>query len=477
MVQFDKNAPGRVEAVIKNPDMSFCAFILALSMFMLSVYVFYNHRDFNNEYFQRQLVFNKLVHPKSYKGEPMMSWEKIYKTQDFVEFMNKTLALQIFESEAALLDEGDGVDPFIFKTGLIPIGKMRLRQQRRAEVPCNKFNINVTNLRKPDARIKCLELERETEKQERGNVSDYLNKTTWKDWHRWKSGEETKTQKSFYTDDSLWTGDGYIIDFSLGLTAQEFQKQFTALLSEDPHYFNFQTSVIMVTFNCYEPSQDRFLTTSMTVDFNVAGLLDPQPIKIICFSLDQMKQTDSTAIFTDGIQLFFCFAYFYRMIFLKIIPNHKGLMEGIDGYDHCISTATDSLVIMSYLLKFTGSQSTNGHDLEGILNDNYLGSGEEEYVEMVYYAGQYQDQYQMYTVIMILNMYNLLNALRIFRVVHWIMLIIERTFGVLYLFFMLLVPAQLGFSFLSMVFAGPYLKKYSSLTAGFKQQIITMMGQ
>ena len=91
------------------------------------------------------------------------------------------------------MDEGDGVDPFIFKTGLIPIGKMRLRQQRRAEVPCNKFNINVTNLRKPDARIKCLELERETEKQERGNVSDYLNKTTWKDWHRWKSGEETKT--------------------------------------------------------------------------------------------------------------------------------------------------------------------------------------------------------------------------------------------------------------------------------------------
>jgi len=83
----------------------------------------------------------------------------------------------------------------------------------------------------------------------------------------------------------------------------------------------------------------------------------------------------------------------------------------------------------------------------------------------------------MYTVIMILNMFNLMNALRIFRVVHWIMLIIERTFGVLYLFFMLLVPAQLGFSFLSMVFAGPYLKKYSTLTAGFKQQIITMMGQ
>jgi hypothetical protein len=196
----------------------------------------------------------------------------------------------------------------------------------------------------------------------------------------------------------------------------------------------------------------------MTVDFNVAGFLDPQPIKIICFSLDQMKQTDSTAILTDGIQLFFCFAYFFRMIFLKMIPNHRGEMDGIDGYDHSCSTMTDMMVIICYMLKFTQSQSTNGHDLEGILNDNYLDSGKEEYVEMVYYANQYQDQYQMYTVIMILNMFNLLNALRIFRVVHWIMLIIERTFGVLYLFFMLLVPAQLGFAFLSMVFAGPYLK-------------------
>lgn len=77
MKQFDKDAPGRVAAIIKNPDMSFCAFMLAFSMFMLSVYVFYNHRDFNNEYFQRQLIFNKLVHPPNYKNEPMTSFYDI----------------------------------------------------------------------------------------------------------------------------------------------------------------------------------------------------------------------------------------------------------------------------------------------------------------------------------------------------------------------------------------------------------------
>lgn len=59
---------------------------------------------------------------------------------------------------------------------------------------------------------------------------------------------------------------------------------------------------------------------------------------------------------------------------------------------------------------------------------------------MVHYSNYYLEQYQMYTIIIILNIFNLLNALRIFRLVHWIMLIIERTFNVLYLFMMLLIP-------------------------------------
>lgn len=38
---------------IENPDMSFCSFMLSFGMFCLSLYTFYSHRDFNNEYFNR----------------------------------------------------------------------------------------------------------------------------------------------------------------------------------------------------------------------------------------------------------------------------------------------------------------------------------------------------------------------------------------------------------------------------------------
>ena len=98
-----------------------------------------------------------------------------------------------------------------------------------------------------------------------------------------------------------------------------------------------------------------------------------------------------------------------------------------------------------------------------------MGSDQEEYVEMVHFANLYMEQYQMYTLIIMINIFNLLGAMRIFRVVHWLMLIVERTFYVIGLFMMLLIPMQIGFSFLSLVFVGPYLSKYSTLVAGLKQ--------
>jgi len=165
--------------------------------------------------------------------------------------------------------------------------------------------------------------------------------------------------------------------------------------------------------------------------------------------------------------------YFSRALFLKILKNHE---EEIEGFSKCCSITTDLLVVLAFVLKFMYSQTTNYHDIDAILNDNYNGHGHEEYVEMVHYADAYMEQYQMYTIIIILNMFNLMNALRIFRIVHWIMLILEKTFGVMGLFMMLLIPCQLGFGFLSYVFVGPYLAKYSSLIGGIKQQIITMMG-
>ena len=115
--------------------------------------------------------------------------------------------------------------------------------------------------------------------------------------------------------------------------------------------------------------------------------------------------------------------------------------------------------------------------MDAILDDDYRGHGGEEYIELVHFADYYMEQYQMYTLIIIFNIFNLVGALRIFRLVHWIMLIVERTFSVVGLFMMLLLPCQLGFSFLTYVFVGPYVQKYDSLIGGIKQQIITMMGQ
>jgi hypothetical protein len=244
---------------------------------------------------------------------------------------------------------------------------------------------------------------------------------------------------------------------------------------DDPPFIDYNTAVVFIKFNCYEPSQDRFITTQMSIDFPLGGMLVPNTIKIICFSMDQIKQISASALLVDVIQLFFCACYLARVVFLKIMTYRDE--TPIEGYSKNCSICTDTMVVVAFLLKFYFSQQTNFHDIDAILNDNYLDSGAEQYIELVHYADYYMEQYQMYTLIIILNMFNLLNALRIFRVVHWIMLIVERTFYVIGLFMMLLFPCQLAFSFLSCMFVGPYLNKYSTLIGGLKQQIITMMGQ
>lgn len=305
------------------------------------------------------------------------------------------------------------------------------------------------------------------------------------------------------------------MDFSLGLSSEEFREEINTIMTNStPPYITEATSNIIIGFNCYDPSQDRFVTTSITIDFSIAGMLVPYPIKIISYSLDLQKQTSPLCIVIDGFQAFFCFCYFVRAFFLKGKCHHtcfrlknkymgsgdnsedkNGMNnedgeekkeakkeeeeqeEEIDGYSPTCSIITDLMVIMAFILKFRYSQMTNYHDIDGILNENYMGVVGEQYIELTHFADYYLEQYQMYTLIIIFNIYNLVGALRIFRLVHWIMLIIERTFEVVTLFMMLLLPCQLGFSFLSYVFVGPYVKKYDSLIGGFKQQIITMMGQ
>ena len=53
----------------------------------------------------------------------------------------------------------------------------------------------------------------------------------------------------------------------------------------------------------------------------------------------------------------------------------------------------DLAVILIFLLKFTLTLYTNFHDVDGLLNDNYLGHNMEEYVELVHYADYYVQAY------------------------------------------------------------------------------------
>ena len=47
--QFERESDHHFE----NPDMNFCQLIISLSMFIISVFVFYNYRDLNCEYYNR----------------------------------------------------------------------------------------------------------------------------------------------------------------------------------------------------------------------------------------------------------------------------------------------------------------------------------------------------------------------------------------------------------------------------------------
>ena len=56
----------------------------------------------------------------------------------------------------------------------------------------------------------------------------------------------------------------------------------------------------------------------------------------------------------------------------------------------------------------------------------------------------------MYSIIIVLNMWNLLNAMRFFRIVNWIILIIEKTFVVVVQFLFILFPIMFAFAFFSL---------------------------
>jgi hypothetical protein len=110
MKQFELNAKNRTK--LMNPDMSCCNLTISLLMFILSVFTFYTHRDLNNEYFNRQLLFQKLM---VNTDKDMMNFEKIRTISDFESFLETTIAMQIFEpEEARTTTDPDYISSYIF---------------------------------------------------------------------------------------------------------------------------------------------------------------------------------------------------------------------------------------------------------------------------------------------------------------------------------------------------------------------------
>ena len=82
-------------------------------------------------------------------------------------------------------------------------------------------------------------------------------------------------------------------------------------------------------------------------------------------------------------------------MYFKKVENKKGdkIDYEIEGYQKNISIFVDILVIIIFLLKFTFTLETNFNDVDGLIDDNYLGHNMEEYVELVHFSDYYVQAY------------------------------------------------------------------------------------
>ena len=79
----------KMKNILDNPDMSFCNFIISGCMFILSLVTFYSHRNFNDEYFNRQLIYKRV------DDNPLgfINYNQVSSVEDFENFMNDTIGL------------------------------------------------------------------------------------------------------------------------------------------------------------------------------------------------------------------------------------------------------------------------------------------------------------------------------------------------------------------------------------------------
>jgi methionine salvage enolase-phosphatase E1 len=80
-------------------------------------------------------------------------------------------------------------------------------------------NEKIVNIRNSSDRIRCLSADLGTDDQEQKTVEAEVPQQ----WHVWHNGyRDYDTSGNFYTDDYTDSGDGYMQDYSMGLTSEEF---------------------------------------------------------------------------------------------------------------------------------------------------------------------------------------------------------------------------------------------------------------
>ena len=129
-------------------------------MLLVSIYVFYSYRDFTNEYFTRQMVYMRLENnPYNF-----INYREISTQDDLYKFLTTTLAVQIFETQADKDKRRDGQSAVVseetkyaFDHGLIPLGKLRFRQQRREVLACDAANQQIVDKMQTNDKVICQE--------------------------------------------------------------------------------------------------------------------------------------------------------------------------------------------------------------------------------------------------------------------------------------------------------------------------------
>ena len=131
-----------------------------------------------------------------------------------------------------------------------------------------------------------------------------------------------------------------------------------------------------------------------------------------------------------------------------------------EDYNLVYSIFLDLLTVflISLILSFIFPLLNN--DIDGLLNDRYCEAKEEQYVHLMRLADYFQEAFIWTSFLIALQTFMILNALRIFRIIHWTILIFERSLKIFLYFCLFLCPLLIGFAFVFNMFFGPYLVEY-----------------